>query len=110
MTNPITTSAAAEIAADVAAQMERHITADPPPNAERLLGLDRSNMEDAFIHLFAIHERHKKGGIYLCSACPLCDQAICAYSALVAMCQATGVNIVEIKNLLSTPGQEADHG
>lgn len=82
----------------------------PPPNAERLHGLDRTNMEDAFIHLFTIHERHRNGTIYSCQTCPLCDQAICAYSALVAMCQATGVNIEEIKNLWLTPGQEAHHG
>ena len=82
----------------------------PPPNAERLQGHDRTNMEDAFIHLFTIHERHKNGDIYSCSTCPLCDQAICAYNALVAMCNATGVNIEEIKNLWLTPGQEAHHG
>lgn len=81
----------------------------PPPNADRLQDLDRTNMEDAFIHLFAIHERHKKGDTYLCQTCPLCDHAICAYSTLVAMCEVTGVNIQEIKNLWLTPGQEANH-
>lgn len=64
-----------------------------PRNKDFLMPSDKINMKAALDFLHIVHEQHKNAdGIYLCANCPLCDQAICAYSALVTMCNAAGIN------------------
>ena len=68
--------------------------------SHRLNGSDAAGMKDAFYHLHDIHENHKSdNGTYMCWDCPLCDQAVCAYSALLTMCDAAGI---EIKGILES--------